>query len=150
YQEALIRAGIDAEPGHGLCLGLSFHLAPTREQAIREATPYFEEHIKMFAPLGFFRGLNDEQLAVVAAGGDWAAADIPTLADACDAGTWYCGPPQGFVEFLETLEERYPGLEAVNVQSSMGTPQAVMLEQLEWFARDVMSDMRRKEGAAAT
>ena len=32
---------------------LHFHLAKTREQAIREITPIHEEHVKMFAPLGF-------------------------------------------------------------------------------------------------
>ena len=30
----------------------------------------------------------------------------------------------------------------VNVQSSMGTPLAVMLEQLQWFAEDVMSKVK--------
>ena len=96
----------------------------------------------MFAPLGFFRGLSDDQLAAVATPGGWAAANIPTLTDACEAGTWYCGPPDGFVEYLHDLAERYPGLEAVNVQSSMGTPKTVMLEQLEWFAQEVMPAMQ--------
>jgi hypothetical protein len=32
-----------------------------------------------------------------------------------------------------------PGIVSrVNVGSSMGTPQAVMLEQLRWFAKEVM------------
>jgi hypothetical protein len=36
------------------------------------------------------------------------------------------------------LESRYPGLEYVNVSISMGTPQAVMVEQLTAFAKEVM------------
>ena len=61
YRDALARAGIDAELGEGICVGVNFYLADSREQAVREATPYYEEHAKMFAPLGFFRGLTDEQ-----------------------------------------------------------------------------------------
>ena len=59
-----------------------------------------------------------------------------------DNGAWYCGPPEGFVDFLGTLNEKFPGLEDVNVQSAMGTPEAVMVEQLEWFAKDVMPAVR--------
>ena len=47
-------------------------------------------------------------------------------------------PPEGFVAYLEELQDRYPGLEDVNVQSSMGTPGAVMIEQLTAFAEGVM------------
>jgi len=138
YHDALARAGIEAEPGEGLSIGINFHLADTKEQAIKEATPFYEEHVKMFAPLGFFRGLNDKQLAAVSQRGGWAEAGVPTLAEACDERSWYCGPPEGFVEHLQELGDGLPGLEMVNVQASMGTPQQVMIEQLEWFASAVM------------
>ena len=36
------------------------------------------------------------------------------------------------------VQERYPGLQYVNVGSVIGTPQNVVLEQLERFAREVM------------
>ena len=39
--------------------------------------------------------------------------------------------------YLKDLEARFPGLEHVNVSTSMGTPRAVMREQLAWFAREV-------------
>jgi hypothetical protein len=42
------------------------------------------------------------------------------------------------VEKLKAVEELYPGLEQVNVGQVVGTPQAVILEQLETFAREVM------------
>ena len=63
------------------------------------------------------------------------------------AGAWYCGPPEGFVDFLGELNSRYPGLEDVNVQSAMGTPEKVMVEQLEWFGKEVMAKMRMAEAA---
>src|ERR1700730_10838951 len=62
YREAAARAGKELALGEDLQLGLHFHLAKTREQAIREITPIYEEHVKMFAPLGFVPGLTPEQV----------------------------------------------------------------------------------------
>ena len=138
YRDALARAGIEAELGEGLCVGINFHIADTREQAVKEATPFFEEHVKMFAPLGFFRGLDDDQLATVAERGNWAGGNIPNVEETSRSRSWYCGPAEGMVEYLKELEEQFPGLEGVNVQSCMGTPQSVMVEQLERFAEEVM------------
>jgi alkanesulfonate monooxygenase SsuD/methylene tetrahydromethanopterin reductase-like flavin-dependent oxidoreductase (luciferase family) len=139
YREAGQRAGIDLKLGEDLAVGVSFHLADTRDTAIREATPYYEEYVKMFGPLGFVRGLTPEQLVAIGRRGAWAEARIPTLEDAVKAGSWYCGPPEGFVDYLRALEEKYPGLEYVNVgASSVGTPQKIILEQLSWFAKEVM------------
>jgi len=142
YREAAARAGIDLRLGEDLCIGVSFHLADTREKAIHEATPFYEEHVKMFAPLGFVRGLTAEQMQAIGRRGGWDAARIPTLEDAVAAGSWYCGPPEGFVTYLQGLEEKYPGLEYVNVASAVGTPKAVMLEQLTWFAKEVLPAFR--------
>ena len=36
------------------------------------------------------------------------------------------------------MQERYPGLEQVNMGLPVGTSQSEMLEHLEWFARGVM------------
>ena len=138
----MARAGTEAELGVGLAVGVNFHLADTTEQAIAEATPFYEEHIKMFAPLGFFRGLSDAQLDAVDERGGWSEAGIPTLVEACESRSWYCGPPQGFIEYLHELDDAAPGIEMVNVQASMGTPQQVILEQLEWFARAVMPEFQ--------
>ena len=63
YRDAVIRAGRDAELGTDLSFGFHFHLAPTREQAIREAAPWFEENLKMFGPLRLVRALSDQQVA---------------------------------------------------------------------------------------
>jgi hypothetical protein len=53
-------------------------------------------------------------------------------------GAWFAGPPEELTAYLKDLEARYPGLEYVNVSSSMGTPQSVMVEQLTAFAKEVM------------
>lgn len=138
YREAAQRAGIDLKLGEDLCLGITFHLAETRDKAMREARPWYEEYVKMFGPLGFVRGLSEAQLQAIGRRGGWAEAKIPTLEDAVKAGSWYCGPPAGLVEYLQALQDKYPGLECVNASSSMGTPKAIMLEQLSWFAKEVM------------
>lgn len=142
YRDAAQRAGLDWQLGENLAIGVSFHLAATREQALREATPWYEEYVKMFAPLGFVRGLNAEQFRAIDRPGGWAAARVPTLEDAVQAGSWYCGPPEGCIEYLQTLQEKYPGLEVVNASSGMGTPKEVMVEQLEWFGKEVLPAFR--------
>jgi alkanesulfonate monooxygenase SsuD/methylene tetrahydromethanopterin reductase-like flavin-dependent oxidoreductase (luciferase family) len=145
YREAAERAGLDLKLGEDLCIGVSFHLADTPEQAIREATPFYEEYVKMFGPLGFVRGLTPEQITAIGRRGGWAEAGIPTLEDAVKAGSWYCGPPEGFVDYLKNLEEKYPGLAYVNVaSSSVGTPEKIILEQLSWFAKEVMPAFKAK------
>ena len=151
YRDALARAGIEAELGEGICVGVNFHLADSREQAVREATPYYEEHAKMFAPLGFFRGLTDAQTAAVAQRGGWADVDFPTIDRQMQSRSWFCGTAEEMIAYLQELQEQFPGLETVNVQSSMGTPESVMLEQLERFAAEVMPAFRiaPAESAAA-
>ena len=138
YQEAAHRAGLDYRLGEGLSLGIFFHIAETRERAIREITPWYEEHVKMFAPLGFVPGISAAQVAAAARRGGWAAAGVPTVEDYTRVGAWFAGPPEEFVAHLRALEEKFPGLEYVHVSNSMGTPKAVMLEQLAWFAKEVM------------
>ena len=136
YKEAWERNGHDLLLGENLCIGLNFHIAETQEKAIKEAAPFFEEHLKMFAPLGMVP-MKPHQLDALRRRGNWQASNIPTLERAVETGSWYCGPPEGFVDYLEVLQEKYPGLEDVNVQSSMGTPQQIMLEQLALFAKEV-------------
>src|ERR1700741_1839664 len=56
YQAAAARAGQTLKLGENLTVGIFFHLAKTREQAIAEMRRWYEEHVKMFAPLGFVPG----------------------------------------------------------------------------------------------
>jgi alkanesulfonate monooxygenase SsuD/methylene tetrahydromethanopterin reductase-like flavin-dependent oxidoreductase (luciferase family) len=137
YQEASERAGLSYKLGEGLSLGIFFHLAETRERAVREITPWYEEHVKMFGPLGFVPGLTPEQNNAAMGRGGWAAAGVPTVEHYAKVGAWFAGPPEELVAYLKSVELRFPGLEYVHVSNSMGTPQSVMLEQLAWFAKEV-------------
>ena len=143
YRDAAARAGKDLKLGENLGIGIFFHLANTREQAIRELTPFYEEHVKMFAPLGFVPGLSPAQVAAVAGRGGWDAAGVPTLEHFMRLGSWFAGTPQQLVEHLQAMEARFPGLEYINLSTSMGTPKAVMLEQFQWVAEAVMPAFRR-------
>ncbi len=143
YREAAARAGRELALGQDLCLGIFFHLAETREKAIREITPYYEEHVKMFGPLGFVPGITPAQIEASSRRGGWSAAGVPTVEHYTKTGAWFAGPPEDLVAYLRDLESRFPGLEHVNVSISMGTPKAVMLEQLQWFAKEVMPKFSR-------
>jgi alkanesulfonate monooxygenase SsuD/methylene tetrahydromethanopterin reductase-like flavin-dependent oxidoreductase (luciferase family) len=142
YQEAAARAGQDLKLGENLAIGIFFHLANTREQAIREITPFYEEHVKMFAPLGFVPGLTPGQAAAVARRGGWAAAGVPTVEHYMKLGAWFAGTPAQLVEHLQGMQARFPGLETINLSTSMATPKAVMLEQFQWVAEAVMPAFR--------
>ena len=143
YRDAAARAGKELKLGENLGIGIFFHLANTREQAIRELTPFYEEHVKMFAPLGFVPGLSPAQVAAVAGRGGWDAVGVPTLEHFMRLGSWFAGTPQQLVEHLQAMEARFPGLEYINLSTSMGTPKAVMLEQFQWVAEAVMPAFRR-------
>ena len=138
FREAAARAGKQWQLGENLGIGIFFHLADTRERAIREITPFYEEHVKMFAPLNFVPGITPAQVEAAARRGGWSAAGVPTVEHYMKTGAWFAGPPEELVAYLKDLESRYPGLELINLSTSMGTPKAVMLEQLAWAAKDVL------------
>jgi alkanesulfonate monooxygenase SsuD/methylene tetrahydromethanopterin reductase-like flavin-dependent oxidoreductase (luciferase family) len=146
YREAAARAGQQLELGENLTVGIFFHLAKTREQAIREITPFFEEHVKMFAPLGFVPGVTPAQVAATQRRGGWATADVPTLEHYMKLGSWFAGTPDQLIEHLKAIEGRFPGMQHINLSTSMGTPKAVMLEQFQWVAEAVMPAFRPARG----
>ena len=148
WQEALARHGRQTELGSDLVVGLMFHIADSEERAIREAKPFFEEWMKMFAPLGFVPGLSEEQVRALADRSLARHAQLPTLEEAVRSGAWIVGPPERIVERLQELEASYPGLEDVHVGQVVGTDQQVILEQLEWFARDVMPVFKRRSAGS--
>jgi alkanesulfonate monooxygenase SsuD/methylene tetrahydromethanopterin reductase-like flavin-dependent oxidoreductase (luciferase family) len=138
WRETLARHGRETELGADLLIGLSVYVADSEERAIREATPFFEENLKMFAPLGFVAGLTEEQISAAGDPARARSAGLPTLRDAVREGAWLVGPPERIVEQLSELQARYPGLERINVGQPVGTPERVILEQLERFATQVM------------
>lgn len=138
FQEASERAGLNYALGEGLSLGIFYHLADSRERAVREITPWYEEHVKMFGPLGFVPGITPGQLEASTRRGGWGAAGVPTVEDYMKVGAWFAGPPEELVAYLKSLEERFPGLQHVHLSNSMGTPKDALLEQIAWLGKDVM------------
>ena len=53
------------------------------------------------------------------------------------------GTAESVTEKLKDVEARYPGLESVNVQQVIGTPESVILEQLERFSEEVMPAFKK-------
>ena len=142
YRDAAARAGKHLKLGENLTIGVFFYLADSAEQAIRELTPYFEEHVKMFAPLGFVPGITPPQVAAAARRGGWKEAHVPSLDHYMRLGSWFAGTSQQLIEHLRKLEARYPGMEHINLSTSIGTPKAVMLEQFQRVAEEVMPAFR--------
>ncbi|HEY2994593.1 MAG TPA: LLM class flavin-dependent oxidoreductase [Methylomirabilota bacterium] len=144
FKEASERAGLNYKLGEGLSLGIFYYLADSRERAVREITPFYEEHVKMFGPLGFVPGITPDQLEASTKRGGWGAAGVPTVEDYMKVGAWFAGPPEDLIAYLRTLETKYPGLEYVHLSNSMGTPKAVMLEQLAWLGKEVMPHFTKR------
>jgi alkanesulfonate monooxygenase SsuD/methylene tetrahydromethanopterin reductase-like flavin-dependent oxidoreductase (luciferase family) len=142
YRDAAARAGNHLKLGENLTIGVFFYLADSAETAIRELTPYFEEHVKMFAPLGFVPGITPPQVAAAARRGGWKEAHVPSLDHYMRLGSWFAGTSQQLIEHLRKLEARYPGMEHINLSTSIGTPKSVMLEQFQRVAEEVMPAFR--------
>lgn len=149
YRDAGIRAGKDLELGEGINIGIHMLLGETREQAIADIKPLFEEHAKMFAPLGFLPGLSDEQKAAVEKRGGWDGAGVPTVEHYLDLGSWFAGTSDDMIEYLRGLEDRFPGLEYINLSMPMCTPQSLMIEQYTKIAEEVMPHFGGGEAQAA-
>ena len=134
--------GIETELGENLCVGFTFHIAESKEKAIEEAKPFFEENMKMFAPLGFIGGLSDSQMEAIANGSQARSASLPTLEQAVEAGSWIVGTSEDITEQLMQVQKHYPGLTNINVLNSLGTPEDVMLEQMERFGKEIIPEFK--------
>ena len=139
YRDAAARAGQQLQLGENLAIGIFFHLARSREQAVEEMRPWFEEHVKMFAPLGFVPGISPAQVEATKKRGGWDQAGVPTLEHYMKLGSWFAGSPQQLIEHLKGIERRFPGMQTINLSTSLCTPKTVMQEQFQWVAEEVMS-----------
>ena len=148
YQAALQRTGRDVELGEDISVGFHFFLANTQEEGIKLAAKYYEENVKMFGPLRLHRGLSEQQMLDIADPARAPFAGLPSLEDAVKSGAVLCGPPERIIEQLKVVEEKYPGLDRVGMSHPVGTPQALILEQLEWLAQEVMPAFKGKVEAA--
>lgn len=138
WRNALTRIGREAALGEDLNIGFHIYISDTEELGIKEASKYFEENLKIFGPLRLTRGLNEQQIKDISNPETAPYANLPTLKQAVEAGTFLCGPAEGIIERLEELQYRYPGLKSITVGQSVGIPQNVILEQLELFATEVI------------
>jgi len=148
FQAAYARRGVNLELGERLALGYQFHIAKSREQAIREAAPHYEENMKMFGELRLVRALSDEQIAAMRDPQLAATTKLPTIEDATKAGGFLAGRPEDIVEQLKAVEKRYPGLDRVICATPLGTPLAVQLEDLDRFAAEVIPAFRNAAAPA--
>ena len=82
--------------------------------------------------------MTDEQNASVVNKGQTPGVTLPTLEEAVEAGAWFCGTSEDMVEHLKGIEEKYPGIERVNVAAVMGMPLEVFKDQLSIVAEEVM------------
>src|SRR5579862_4169529 len=149
FQAAYARRGVQLELGERLAIGYQFHIASSREQAMREAAPHYEENMKMFGELRLVRALTDEQIAAMR---DPALVDtvkLPTIEDAVKAGGFLAGRPEDIIEELKKLEQHYPALDRVICATPLGTPLEVQLEDLDRFAKEVIPAFRDTRTAAA-
>jgi alkanesulfonate monooxygenase SsuD/methylene tetrahydromethanopterin reductase-like flavin-dependent oxidoreductase (luciferase family) len=149
FQAAHARRGVQLALGERLALGYQFHIAASREQAIREAAPHYEENMKMFGELRLVRALTDAQIAAMRNPALVGTVQLPTIEDAVAAGGFLAGRPEDIIVQLKAVEARYPGLERVICATPLGTPLAVQLEDLDRFAKEVMPAFRAQPSATA-
>ena len=148
FQAAYARVGKHIELGERMALGFQFYLADSVEKGLKVAAKYYEENMKMFGELRLVRALTDEQIEIMRDPKRAPTAKLPRIEDAVKAGGFLTGTPADVIESLKKLEERYPGLDRVTVSLSVGVPLSEALEQLEWFARDVMPAFKGVKVAA--
>ncbi len=139
WQQALARHGRETELGQDLALVLQIHLADTEDQAVREATPWFEEQLKVLAPLGRMPQLSEQQVLSVYDGEKALNAGLPTVPDLIRSGAWICGPPDHVYTRICEIQDRFPGVQRMIMQAgALGIPPSAMRRDLEWFGREVL------------
>ena len=148
FTDAYHRIGKQIEVGENLSVGFHFHIADSVEKAVSEVGEFYEENLKMFGPLRLVRALTDEQIDIMSNPHLAPHADLPNAEDAVKAGGILAGPPEIIIEQLKDLEKKYPGLNRVSVSHPVGTPQAVITEQLQMFAEQVMPEFSKESAVS--
>ena len=149
FQAAYARRGITLAPGERLALGYQFHIAESKEAAMKKAAAYYEENMKMFGELRLVRAITEQQIAAMRDPSLVPTTKLPRIEDAVKAGGFLAGTPADIIAELKAVEKRYPGLERVICTMPLGTPIATTLEQIELFAKEVMPAFKGEVRAAA-
>ncbi len=90
------------------------------------------------------RAMTEQQIEIMRDPLRAPTAKLPRIEDAVEAGGFLTGSPDEIVEHLKKLEKAYPGLDRISISPSLGVPEAVILEQLERFAKEVMPAFKGK------
>src|SRR5438477_580759 len=140
FHDACHRHNRPTQLGEDMIWGAGIYLADTQEEAIRRLEPSHDERYKWFAPFGFVR-YADEQ------GRTWgtpgAPSAVPTLREGVKQKAWFCGTPAQVIDGIKSIEAKYPGLEDFMIHWAEGLPPREFIEQLQWFAREVMPAFNR-------
>src|SRR6266851_1977893 len=140
FHDACHRHNRPTRLGEDMIWGAGIYLADTQKEAMRRLEPSHDERYKWFAPFGFVRYADEE-------GRTWgtpgAPASVPSLAEGVKQKAWFCGPPDQVIAGIKSIEARYPGLEDFMIHWAEGLPPGEFIEQLRWFARDVMPAFNR-------
>ena len=142
WQAAHAKLGKKIELGERLCFGFHFYIADSKQQGIDQARKYYEENMKMFGELRLVRAMSDEQIEIMRDPKRAPTAKLPKIEDAVNAGGFLTGSPAEIIDHLKALEKKYPALDRISVSLSVGVPEAVALQQLERFAKEVMPAFR--------
>ncbi len=145
WRDAQARAGQETMLGENLAIGFHFYICDDQGQGIQAAAGYFEENLKMFGPLRLTRGLSEDQIRDISDPKLAPDAGLPTLDAAVKAGAFLCGPAGMIVEKLKALEAAFPGLDRISMGLPVGTPESVILEQLQKLSEDVMQAFQAQE-----
>ena len=100
---------------------------------------WFEEQLKVLAPLGRLPTLTAAQIDATYDGAAAPQAGLPTVCDLVADGAWLCGPPEHIAEKLAEIHAQLPGLERVTIGAgALGIPPSVIKRNIEWFGREVL------------
>jgi len=140
FHQACRKHGRDVQLGQDMIWGAGIYLADTQEEAICRLEPSHDERYKWFAPFGFVRYADEH-------GRTWgtpgAPSAVPTLREGVKQKAWFCGPPGQVIDGIKSIEVKYPGLEDFMIHWAEGLPPDEFIEQLQWFAREVMPAFNR-------
>jgi len=74
---------------------------------------------------------------------------VPTLDHYLKLGSWFAGTPDDLVAHLKSFEERYPGMQHINLSPPLTTPKDKMVEQYRMMGELVMPHFRSRPAVQA-
>src|SRR5436190_442660 len=81
--------------------------------------------------------------------GGWDAAGVPPVEHYMKLGSWFAGTPDDLVAHLKSFEERYPGMQHINLSPPLTTPKDRIVEQYRMVGELVMPHFRSRPGVQA-